>query len=544
MLNTFAKKDINTKLINFYKNFLTNDYTIQNLFDSHSDRSQIFSISDLNCHLDFSKNWVDQISLDQLCRLADHCKLDEYINKLFNPSVSASKINSTEDKNVWHTALRAIESNNLDNSEIHQPIQHIQQKISNLVNSIHSSKLLGFSSKPIKTIVNIGIGGSDLGPRMVYQALKAYHNKNITCYFVANIDPAEISYILEKCSPETTLFIISSKSFTTPETLANAKTAYEWLTENSAGKNIQNQYIAITNQPDKAIAFGVHPDQIFPIWDWVGGRYSLWSAIGLIIALGTSYKTYRELLAGAFALDQHFRKNEWKKNIPVVLGLLGIGYINYANCQSHAILPYSSDLTYFPSYVQQLDMESNGKSINRDNNYINYKTAPVIWGAAGTNGQHTFYQLLHQGQHIVPCDFIVPITSSYHPASQQQELVANALAQSKTLMEGYQPGDLPVYRHLLGNKPSNTLLFSKLSPYNLGILIAMYEHKIFTQGVIWNINSFDQWGVERGKTIADVILPYLSYNSNYKNHDKLSSNLDLDKSTLNLINKYQELREL
>lgn len=522
----------NHELDNFYRLFTTNKNTLKNLFNHNPSRADILSICDLDCYFDYSKNWIDEKSLDLLCAIADQHNLTNKIDDLF----SGKNINTTENRAALHTALRNFESDNIiiKNNNISKAINAIQDKIKLLSDNIQERKLLGFSGKPIDTIVNIGIGGSDLGPKMAYYALRPYWNKKIGCHFVSNIDPANINHVLGSISPETSLFIVSSKSFTTPETLANANTAKNWLLQHSSFEQLKNHFIAITSSIDKALDFGIEKNNILPMWDWVGGRYSLWSAIGIIIALGTSYDTYNSLLAGGNALDKHFKSKAWKENIPVIMALLGIGYINYAHTQSHALLPYCQDLDYFTDYIQQLDMESNGKSVNLNDEIINYKTGPIIWGAPGTNGQHAFHQLLHQGTHVVPCDFIVPVTSNYQPETQQQSLVSNAFAQAKTLMDGY-TDTASNYNTLLGNKPSNMLLLPKLTPYYLGILIAMYEHKVFTQGVIWNINSFDQWGVERGKIVANEIFSYLDYNG--------ENRLPLDTSTMNLINKYRELAD-
>lgn len=540
MNNNFTDQRTNDALLKFYQACLSNQITVRNLFAEDGNRHADFVIDDCNCYLDFSKNWIDHNSLTLLYKIADNSNLVDKIDGLFN----GHKLNYSEDRAALHTALRDLQNLSPIN-EIHTAIESTHIKIKDLEKKLHNNQLLGFSNKPIKTIVNIGIGGSDLGPKMVYHALRPYWNNNIKCHFVSNIDPSDINFILEKADPETTLFIISSKSFTTTETLANANAARKWLLKYCSQPELAKHFIAITSNMIKAHNFGITPDNILPIWDWVGGRYSVWSAIGLTIALGTSYDTYLELLNGANKLDQHFKNKPWSENMPVTLALLGIGYINYANCQTQAILPYSKNLEYFPDYIQQLDMESNGKSVDIYHNVINYKTAPIVWGATGTNGQHAFYQLLHQGNHLVPCDFIIPLSGSSGSSGPHSEhefnhktLVANAFAQTKTLMDGYNHPESPKYKLLAGNKPSNTLLLPKLTPYYLGILIALYEHKIFVQGVIWKINSFDQWGVEQGKVIAQAILENLDYNSEHRN-----SFINLDPSTIGLIKKYQEKRE-
>lgn len=528
MSNTFTNKETNNKLENIYNKFKTNHYHLNNIFESSPDRAQKFSINTNNIFLDYSKNWLTDESLNLLFNLADECRLSEKIEAMYN----GCKINLTENREVLHTALRNLERTDfvVNDINISDLINQTHKKINDICNQIQQQKLLGFSHKPINTIVNIGIGGSDLGPKMVYHALQPYWNNNITCHFVSNIDPCDITNTLSQCNPETTLFIVASKSFTTSETLTNAKTARKWLLEHCQFEDLDKHFIAISSNVKKAVEFGMNDNNIFPMWDWVGGRYSLWSAIGLPIALGTSYQTFKELLNGANYIDNHFKSNSWFENIPVILALISIGYINYANCQSHAILPYSDSLEYFVNYIQQLDMESNGKSIDSDNNNIYYNTGPIIWGGVGTNGQHAFHQLLHQGSHLIPCDFIVPLSSQVTKNEQHKILVANAFAQAQTLMQG-NINTKHNYKNLVGNKPSNTLLFDKLSPYTLGSLIAIYEHKVFSQGAIWNINSFDQWGVEQGKIIADAIAPYLDYNCN--------SSSNFDPSTNLLISKYQ-----
>jgi glucose-6-phosphate isomerase len=535
-MTNFADKECYQNLSDLYNNFKAQRFNLKQLFNEDANRSKKFSIDALDCHLDYSKNWITTNSLTALCEIADHNQLAEKINALF----SGKQINISEKRAVMHTALRDLANNNvnLNGTNISDLIRNIQTKIQDLCLKLHNKQLLGFSGKPINTIVNIGIGGSDLGSKMVYHALKPYWHQDITCYFISNIDPSEISHVIKTIDPDQTLFIISSKSFNTTETITNATTIRNWLLQFCELKQLKNHFIAITNNIHKAIEFGIDPNYILPIWDWVGGRYSLWSAMGLVIALGTNYTVYTELLKGANKLDQHFKTKPWPENIPVILALIGIGYINFAGCQSHALLPYCQNLNHFTDYIQQLEMESNGKSVNICDEIINYNTAAIIWGATGTNGQHAFHQLLHQGTHIVPCDFIVPVSSNYTLDEQQQILVANAFAQAKTLLDGYH-NENNNFTKLAGNRPSNTLLLPQLTPYYLGILIAIYEHKVFTQGVIWNINSFDQWGVEHGKVIANEILPYLTYNGNANIPDKY--NTKLDASTYNLITKYNEL---
>lgn len=531
MIKNFIDDEISRNLIIFYNKFKNSD-SLKQLFINSPCRATKFCIDNLGFYIDYSKNYIDDFSLSLLLKIADEKKVAEKIDAMFN----GAKINTTENRAVLHTALRDLDNpryvyENNDVVNATDAIRQTQNKILHLCRQLSSNNLLGFSGKPIDTIVNIGIGGSDLGPKMAYFALRPYWNNKIRCHFVSNIDPYEINMVLEQSNPETTMFVLSSKSFTTYETLSNAQTARKWLLKFCSFDQLKYHFIAVTSAVDKAIKFGIDADHILPIWDFVGGRFSLWSAIGISIALGTSYETYSELLKGANRLDNHFKSESWSNNIPVILALLGIGYINFANATSQALLPYSQALEYFPSYIQQLDMESNGKSVDLMDNYIDYKTGPIIWGAPGTNGQHAFHQLLHQGTHLVPCDFIVPINSHYEPIEQQQALVANALAQAKTLLHGTNnSSDAVIANHkkILGNKPSTTILFDKLTPYNLGILIAIYEHKVFTQGIIWGINSFDQWGVESGKVSAIEILEYLKL----QNHE---GNSKFDASTSHLI---------
>lgn len=525
----FIEPNIFNELYNFYNKFQNNEFHLKKIFSDNHNRAEQFSIEAHDLYLDYSKNWLDQHSLELLFKIADNNNLAGKIDALF----SGQKINKTENRSALHMALRNLghpsEILQISNTDVFDQIQTNQRNIQSICNKLFNKKLLGFSGKPINNIVNIGIGGSDLGPKMVYTALKPFWNSDVTCHFVANIDPYDISSVLEVSNPETTLFIVSSKSFSTIETLTNANTARDWLLKQCDFTQLQHHFVAVTSNVDKAIEFGINKNNILPMWDWVGGRYSLWSAIGISIALGTSYNTYLELLKGASDLDKHFKTKPWKENIPVILALLGIGYTNCANAFSHALLPYCQSLEHFTSYIQQLDMESNGKSVNNSYETISYQTGPIIWGSTGTNGQHAFHQLLHQGTHLVPCDFIVPINSYYHPKHQQQTLVAHAFAQSKTLLEG-SASDVN-YKRLMGNKPSNTILLTELSAYALGNLIALYEHKVFCQAAIWDINPFDQWGVEKGKIIANEIEQYLKYNNN-------NLNTGFDSSTNNLVRKY------
>jgi glucose-6-phosphate isomerase len=473
---------------------------------------------------DYSKNRVDPEALLDLIELANQSKLSEKIQGMF----SGEKINITENRAVLHTALRSFSDTPLmlDGIDIKKDIFAARQKMKAIVEKVYSGEWKGYSSKKITDVVNIGIGGSDLGPRMVVDALKPYHTGVVNVHFVSNVDGYSISQVLKNLNPETSLFIVASKSFGTQETLMNANTARKWLTDsiNDSDKdsNVAHHFIAISSQPEKVKKFGIVEENRFDMWDWVGGRYSLWSSIGLPIAFAIGMENFNELLKGAEAMDNHFQDASFDKNIPVLMGLISLWYSNFFGTQSQVILSYDERLRYLPDYLQQADMESNGKSFNLAGQTVDYQTGVVLWGGVGTNGQHAFHQLLHQGTVTVPADFIVfkkPVDGlqEHHDA-----LVANCLAQSQAFLQGktYEEAlqelidkgvsdedakHLASHKVIAGNKPSNIFMIEKLSPYNLGKLIAAYEHKIFTQGIIWDINSFDQWGVELGKELGEPI---------------------------------------
>lgn len=496
---------------------------LRDLFLKDPKRFEQFSLQHDGFLLDFSKNRITQETLRLLLQLAETAEVKLRSFEMF----SGDKINITEKRAVLHTALRHTNHAPvfLDHHNIVDDIERVWRQMHDISERIRQQKWLGFSGKPINTIVNLGIGGSDLGPKMATYALEHLAAENLTCHFVSNIDGTAIARVLKKCDPETTLFILSSKSFSTIETLSNAIAAKEWLLKHSDEKSIEKHFLAITAKPEKARAWGISADNILPLWDWVGGRYSLWSAIGLPIAIMCGMNVFQELLSGAHAMDEHFKTAELAQNIPVLLALMGVLNHNFLHMPSNAILPYCEALKYFPEYLQQVDMESNGKCVDiLGREILEYQTGPIIWGAAGTNGQHSFHQLLHQGTAKVWCDFILPIKPIDEVNEHHALLTANCFAQSQALMQGKSLAEayeelrnlgvshddatiLAEHKMSSGNKPSNTILFPQLTPYYLGGLIALYEHKIFTQGVIWQVNSFDQWGVELGKQLADHLLP-------------------------------------
>jgi len=518
---------------------------IANLFKKDKNRHQKFSINFNDFHVDFSKNRIDTETVKLLIELAQECKLGEAIDAMFN----GDKINETERRAVLHTALRNKSNKPIfvDGEDVMPKVNAVLAQMKNCADNVISGKWKGHTGKAITDVVNIGIGGSDLGPVMVTEALRHYKN-HLNVHFVSNVDGTHIHESLQSLNPETTLFLVASKTFTTQETMTNAESAKAWLLnkfdEESA---VAAHFIALSTNEKAVTAFGIDKNNMFAFWDWVGGRYSLWSAIGFSICLSIGYDNYTALLTGAHDMDQHFRTESFEKNIPIILAMLGIWYRNFFEAPTHALLPYDQYLHRFAAYFQQGDMESNGKSINRSGEKINYGTGPIIWGEPGTNGQHAFFQLLHQGTQLVPCDFIVPAQSLNPLSNHHQLLLANCFAQSKALMRGKNEQEvrqdlqkagideeqinyLLPYKVFEGNKPSNTILIKKITPRNLGTLIAMYEHKIFVQGVIWNIFSFDQWGVELGKQIANDIIPEL---------EKDTPTDRLDGSTNALINLYK-----
>ena len=509
-------------------------------FALDASRFDHFSLVCDDLLLDYSKNRINQETIEKLVRLADSLALDKHITAMF----SGEKINTTEGRAVLHTALRnqGQQPIMVDGEDVMPKVRRVLAQMRRFCDAIHQHQWQGYTGKNITDIVNIGIGGSDLGPAMVCDALTPYQQPGIHVHFVSNVDGADLATTLQRLDPETTLFTVASKTFTTQETLTNAHSARKWFLNKAQEKDIATHFVAISTNAKAVTEFGISTDNMFEIWDWVGGRYSLWSAIGLPIALFIGMDNFEQLLAGGYAMDKHFQQQPLEKNMPVIMGLLGIWYINFFGSQTQAIVPYDDSLARFPSHMQQLDMESNGKVINRSGKRLSYKTGPVIWGTPGTNGQHAYFQLIHQGTQLIPVDFILPVNSHYPTGEHQSILLANGLAQSEALMkgktaeevraelvkEGLDGSELEAllpHKIFPGNRPSNTLIFPKLTPNMLGKLVALYEHKVFVQGVIWNINSFDQWGVELGKQLAKAILPDLSSQDTISVHDSSTSSL-------------------
>ncbi|MBU3715201.1 MAG: glucose-6-phosphate isomerase, partial [Ferruginibacter sp.] len=456
-------------------------------------------------------------------------------NDAIQAMFKGEKINETENRAVLHTALRNFSGNPIltDGNDVMPDVKKVLNQMKSFSEKVHHGEWKGYTGKKIRFIVNIGIGGSDLGPVMVTEALTPYRIPGIESFFVSNVDGTHISETLKKVKADETLFLIASKTFTTQETMTNAHTAREWFLQSGANeKDIALHFVALSTNSVEVKKFGIDPANMFVFWDWVGGRYSLWSAIGLSIVLTIGYENFELLLKGAYTADEHFKNTNFDKNIPVIMALLGIWYRNFFNAPTEAILPYDQYLHRFAAYFQQGNMESNGKYIDRNGNKVNYQTGPVIWGEPGTNGQHAFYQLIHQGTALIPCDFIVAAQSHNPIGDHQIKLLSNYFAQTEALMNGtYHENPFRVFE---GNRPTNSFLIKKITPYTLGQLIAFYEHKIFVQGIIWNIYSFDQWGVELGKILAGKILPELENDNPVSSHDD---------STNGLINSYKKMRQ-
>ncbi len=525
------------------------DIHMRQLFENNPERFSKFSLVFKDILLDYSKNIVTEKTMSLLLKLAEETQLKDAIKQMY----SGKKINETEGRAVLHIALRNRSNTpiKVDGADVMPEVNDVLDQIKKFSHKVSLGKWMGYTHKPISDVVNIGIGGSDLGPVMVTEALKAYKKKKINTHFVSNVDGTNIAETLKGLNPEKTLFIIASKTFTTRETMTNARTARRWFM--SLAKNeryIKRHFVAVSTNEEKVVEFGIDKSNMFRFWDWVGGRYSLWSAIGLSIACTIGFNNFIEFLEGAHAMDKHFKNTSFDKNIPVILALLGVWYNNFFKAESHAVLPYDEYLHRLPAYLQQGDMESNGKYVDRNAKAVRYQTGPIIWGEPGTNGQHAFYQLIHQGTKLIPCDFLVPAISHNPLGEHHKILLSNFFAQTEALMKGKNEEEVIVelkgagktedeikkllpYKVFKGNKPTNSIIFKKLTPYILGCLIAIYEHKIFTQGVIWNIFSFDQWGVELGKQLAKNILPEL------KQNDKVTSH---DSSTNGLINIYKKMR--
>ncbi|GHB25315.1 glucose-6-phosphate isomerase [Mongoliitalea lutea] len=526
-----------------------NTIQIKNLF-ADSDRFQKYSIQFEDVLVDYSKNRVSDDVKQQLLNLASECGLQEAIEAMF----TGQTINGTEGRAVLHTALRNRSNTPVfvDGEDVMPAINGVLAQMKSFADQIQQGEWLGYTGKPIKHLVNIGIGGSDLGPVMVTEALKPYQHADLSIYFVSNVDGTHIAETLKQVDPETTLFFIASKTFTTQETMTNAHSARRWFLAHAQDEAaVAKHFVALSTNAQAVAAFGIDTANMFAFWDWVGGRYSLWSAIGLPIACAIGFDNFEALLAGAHSMDQHFRTAEFEENIPVILALVGLWNTNFLGATSEAILPYDQYLHRFAAYFQQGNMESNGKYVARDGGKVNYATGPIIWGEPGTNGQHAFYQLIHQGTHLIPCDFIAPAISHNPVGDHHPKLLSNFFAQTEALMNGKSLEEvksemekagksaeaiekIAPHRVFEGNRPTNSILVKKITPYTLGQLIAMYEHKIFVQGVIWNIYSFDQWGVELGKVLANAILPELESEEAVTSHDA---------STNGLINAYKSFRK-
>ncbi len=522
------------------------DVQMKDLFKEDDDRFNKFSLSVPDILFDFSKNIITDKTMELLLQLAEECKLKEAIEAMFN----ADKINETEDRAVLHTALRNFSAKPvmLDGKDIMPDVQKVQEQMRNFCNKVHSADPAnmwkGYSGKKIKYFVNIGIGGSDLGPVMVTEALKPYWIEGIQTYFVSNIDGSDIAEVLKKVTPEETIFLVASKTFTTLETMTNAHSAREWFLKEAKEKEfVASHFIALSTNIAEVKKFGIDEANMFVFWDWVGGRYSLWSAIGLSIALTIGYNNFEDMLKGAYEIDKHFHETAFEKNIPVIMGLVSTWYLNFFGASTEAILPYDQYMHRFAAYFQQGNMESNGKHADRNGKNVSYTTGPVIWGEPGTNGQHAFYQLIHQGTRLIPCDFIAPAITHNPMGDHHRILLSNFFAQTEALLNGKSAEELRAekvdeklipFKTFEGNKPTNSFLLKEITPATLGELIALYEHKIFVQGIVWNIYSFDQWGVELGKQLAQKVLPELENDTTITNHDA---------STNGLINAYKKMRQ-
>ena len=522
---------------------------MRDMFTDDTARFDKFSTSINEILFDYSKNRITDKTISLLLALAGEADLNAKIAAAFE----GEKINNTENRPALHVALRNRSNRpiKVDGQDVMPDVNAVLDKMKGFVGSVRSGEWKGYTGKTITDVVNIGIGGSDLGPKMVVSALTPYTRPDLRSHFVSNVDGTDIAEVLKQVDQETTLFLIASKTFTTQETMANAQTARTWLID-AAGDDtaVARHFVALSTNEEAVVDFGIDPINMFAFWDWVGGRYSLWSAIGTSIALAIGFDNFEKLLSGAHDVDEHFRSAPLAENIPVLMAVLGIWYNNFFGAESHAILPYDQYMMYFPMYFQQGDMESNGKSVTRQGEAVDYQTGPVIWGQPGTNGQHAFYQLIHQGTKLIPCDFLAP-AQSHNPMGDHHRLqLSNFFAQPEALMKGKTADEvrpelenlgytgeklelLTAAKTFSGNRPSNSFLFRKLTPQTLGSLIALFEHKIFAQGVIWDINSFDQWGVELGKVLANAITPELESEEKVAGHDA---------STNGLINAYKRFR--
>jgi len=519
------------------------NWRLIDLFAADPDRFKKYSIRHGDILVDYSKNIFTGETLSLLFQLAEECELKAATEAMFN----GERINKAENRQVLHTALRNFSGRpvTVDGKDIMTDVKAVNNQMKTFCAQVHNGEWKGFTGKKIRFIVNIGIGGSDLGPFMVTEALRPYKVPGIETFFVSNVDGTHIAETLKKLDPEETLFLIASKTFTTQETMTNAHTARDWFLKAGSEADIAKHFVALSTNEKEVVKFGIDRNNMFVFWDWVGGRYSIWSAIGLSIALTIGYPAFEEMLRGAYDMDEHFRQTPFEKNIPVILALISLWYINFFGADTETILPYDQYMHRFAAYFQQGNMESNGKSVDRDGKKVSYPTGPVIWGEPGTNGQHAFYQLIHQGTVLIPCDFIAPAISHNPIGNHHQILLSNFFAQTEALMNGKTeaqvaaegaPGADPYvfpFKSFSGNRPTNSILVKQITPFTLGQLTAMYEHKIFVQGVIWNIFTFDQWGVELGKQLASKILPELSDDDPVGDHDS---------STNGLINTYKILR--
>jgi glucose-6-phosphate isomerase len=528
----------------------TKSVQMKDQFKNDPDRFKKFSTTFEGILLDYSKNRINEETVQLLLELAHECGLDEAKKQMF----AGAPINMTEGRSVLHIALRNTKNTPiiLDGKDIMPDVNRVLNQMKDFTTKLHNGQLKGYTGKPIRHVVNIGIGGSDLGPFMVTECLKPFAVEGIISHFVSNVDGSHMVMTLKEVDPETTLFIIASKTFTTQETMTNAESARSWFLSHAKDQAfVKSHFIAISTNKEAVTSFGIAEENMFEFWDWVGGRYSLWSAIGMPIACAVGFDNFKKVLEGAEAMDQHFLNAPDAENLPTILALLGIWYNNFYGAESQAILPYDQYMHAFAPYMQQGDMESNGKYVSRNGEKVTYQTGPIIWGEPGTNGQHAFYQLIHQGTKLIPCDFLASANSQNPLGDHHPKLLANFFAQTEALMMGKtaeeviaefkaQGADdntiktLTAFKVFEGNRPTNSILFKELDPRTLGSLIAMYEQKIFVQGIIWNILSFDQWGVELGKQLAKQILPKLSSNEKVTDHDA---------STSGLINAYKAMRK-
>lgn len=526
------------KLESHYKHF--RKVEMKDLFACDADRAKKFSVNLEAMYVDYSKNRINDRTMKLLLNLARECDLENKIKAMFK----GDKINVTERRPVLHIALRNRANTPIyvDGKNVMPQINEVLAKMKKFSDAVRFGEFKGQTGKKLTNIVNIGIGGSDLGPVMACEALRKYWAKDINCYFISNIDGTACAEVLNKVDPETTLFIVASKTFTTIETLTNARTCRKWLVDALGEHAVAKHFVALSTNTKEVEKFGINPENMFEFWDFVGGRYSMWSAIGLIIAIAVGFENFERMLEGAYAMDQHFYNTDFEHNIPVILGMLGIWYNNFFGLHRYAVIPYDQYLQYVPMYLQQLDMESNGKFVAMNGEYVKYATGPVLFGGAGTNVQHSFFQLIHQGTEIAPMDFVIPAISHNEIGEHHEILVANVLAQGEALMRGKTVKEaaaelkkagksreeinyLKKFKSFEGNRPSNTIVFKKMDPYTLGMLIAMYEHKVFVQGVVWNVDSFDQYGVELGKQMALSILPELQGTASGINHDGSTNSL-------------------